>query len=374
MNTNFKILFTILFFSAAHIYSQITITQTDFNALFPIGASENSFADTNAVSVNIGNPGGNNTWDFSGYIADYTMSINYINPAGTPAAAAFPLSNVAGYSTRTFMSDDTTTITSESWNYYSTGTPSLEYGSYSENNFVTPNTQGVLETATIHFPPFNEYDFPVTFSKIWSRTDSTRSESAFNSVPTGFVSVLKSVINYNIDAWGTLLLPDGGSYPALRLREDETTTTYFPGFPISTDMSTTYSFITKTGESFSVLADVDVAPNSGTIMGTIGWSDNSVTSVEEISGITPSEFGLSQNYPNPFNPTTLREYSLTTESFVAVKIYDVLGNEVAVLVNEEQHAGIYRANFNAAGLASGLYFAQINAGDFSKSIKMTLLK
>ena len=234
MNKIFKALFTILIFSTSHIYSQITITQADFNALFPIGASENSFADTNAVSVNIGNPGGNNTWDFSGYVPDFTMTINYISPAGTPVASAFPLSNVVGYFTRTFMSDDTTTITSESWNYYSTGTPSLEYGSYSENNFVTPNTQGTIETAIIHYPPFNEYDFPVTFTKTWSRTDSTETESSFNGVPTGFVSVIKSVINYNIDAWGTLILPDGGSYPALRLREDETSTTYFSGFPIST--------------------------------------------------------------------------------------------------------------------------------------------
>jgi type IX secretion system substrate protein len=374
MNKIFKALFTILIFSTSHIYSQITITQADFNALFPIGASENSFADTNVVSVNIGNPGGNNTWDFSGYVPDFTMTINYISPAGTPVATAFPSSNVVGYFTRTFMSDDTTTITSESWSYYSTGTPSLEYGSYSENNFVTPNTQGTIETAIIHYPPFNEYDFPVTFTKTWSRTDSTETESSFNGVPTGFVSVIKSVINYNIDAWGTLMLPDGGSYPALRLREDETSTTYFSGFPISTIMSTTYSFITKTGESFSVLADMVNPPNSGSIMGTIGWSDNSVTDVEEITGITPTEFSLSQNYPNPFNPSTLIEYSLTTESFVDLKVYDILGNEVAVLVNEEQNAGTYRANFNAAGLASGLYIAKINAGNFTQSIKMTLLK
>jgi len=374
MNKLFKSLCTILIFFTSQIYSQITITQADFNALFPIGASENSFADTNAVSVNIGNPGGNNTWDFSSYVPDFSMMINYISPAGTPVAAAFPLSNVVGYSTRTFMSDDTTTVTLESWNYYSTGTPSLEYGSYSESNFVTPNTQGVFETAIIHYPPFNEYDFPVTFLKTWSRTDSTESESSVNGVPTGFVSVVKSDFNYTIDAWGTLLLPDGGSYPALRLREDETTTTYFSGFPISTDLSTTYSFITKTGESFSVLADAVNPPNSGTIMGTIGWSDNSVTDVEEVSGITPTEFSISQNYPNPFNPSTLIEYSLTTESFVDLKVYDILGNEVAVLVNEEQNAGAYRANFNASGLASGLYIAKITAGNFSKSIKMTLLK
>jgi hypothetical protein len=144
MNKLFKTLLTILIFSTSQIYSQITITQADFNALFPIGASENSFADTNAVSVNIGNPGGNNTWDFSGYVPDYACRSIILAPPELLLPPLFHYPMLLDISTRTFMSDDTTTITSESWSYYSTGTPSLEYGSYSENNFVTPNTQGMF--------------------------------------------------------------------------------------------------------------------------------------------------------------------------------------------------------------------------------------
>jgi len=95
--------------------------------------------------------------------------------------------------------------------------------------------------------------------------------------------------------------------------------------------------------------------------------------VERINGL-PSGFSLSQNYPNPFNPSTKIEYSIPEESFVQLKVYDVLGNEVATIVNEEQNAGTYRADFSGSNLASGLYIAQIKAGNFTKAIKMSLMK
>ncbi len=95
--------------------------------------------------------------------------------------------------------------------------------------------------------------------------------------------------------------------------------------------------------------------------------------VEQISGL-PENFSLRQNYPNPFNPSTLIEYSIPEQSFVDLKVYDILGNEIAVLVNAEQSAGTYRADFTADNLASGLYVAQLRAGSFSKTIKMNLIK
>ena len=100
----------------------------------------------------------------------------------------------------------------------------------------------------------------------------------------------------------------------------------------------------------------------------------SPTSVEEISSIIPESFELKQNYPNPFNPSTKIEYNIPEASFVRLKVYDILGNEVAELVNEEQTTGTYRADFTAGNLASGFYVAQLIAGDFSKTIKMTLMK
>ena len=97
------------------------------------------------------------------------------------------------------------------------------------------------------------------------------------------------------------------------------------------------------------------------------------SAVEQIS-VLPQDFSLSQNYPNPFNPSTKIEYSISEQTFVQLRVYDILGNEVAQLVNEEQSAGTYRADFSGGDLASGLYIAKLQAGNYSKTIKMSLLK
>jgi hypothetical protein len=114
-----------------------------------------------------------------------------------------------------------------------------------------------------------------------------------------------------------------------------------------------------------------------TTIGTVAYIDNlsfsGIASVEQLSQ-TPSDFRLEQNYPNPFNPATNIQYSIPEASFVQLKVYDVIGNEVATLVNDVQTAGTYRADFTAGNLSSGLYIARLRVGDNVSSIKMTLLK
>ncbi len=83
---------------------------------------------------------------------------------------------------------------------------------------------------------------------------------------------------------------------------------------------------------------------------------------------------MEQNYPNPFNPTTNISYRIPESGFVSLKVYDALGREVAALVNEVKPAGNYLVNFNAAGLASGVYFYRLKAGNFTQNHKMILLK
>ena len=109
-----------------------------------------------------------------------------------------------------------------------------------------------------------------------------------------------------------------------------------------------------------------------------------VTKVEKLGNTTPTNFKLDQNYPNPFNPETIISWQLAVGSFVTVKIYDVLGNEVATLVNEEQATGTYQVSFNTQQtppradnhqqLSSGIYFYQLRAGDFVQTKKMILLR
>ena len=85
-------------------------------------------------------------------------------------------------------------------------------------------------------------------------------------------------------------------------------------------------------------------------------------------------YKLFNNYPNPFNPKTSIQYAVGSWQFVTLKIYDVLGNEVATLVNEEKLAGNYEVEFSAKGLASGIYYYQLRAGNFVETKKMVLLR
>ena len=108
--------------------------------------------------------------------------------------------------------------------------------------------------------------------------------------------------------------------------------------------------------------------------GTVGQFPEGVASVENVSGVTPSNYTLSQNYPNPFNPSTTINFAIPNSEFVTLKVFNILGSEVATLVNENLSAGSYRFNFDAQGLASGIYLYELNAGNFREIKKMNLLK
>ena len=84
-------------------------------------------------------------------------------------------------------------------------------------------------------------------------------------------------------------------------------------------------------------------------------------SVESPSDDLPTHFSLNQNYPNPFNPSTTISFSLPSQSFVSLKVFDALGREVATLVSEEMSAGSYSRQWNAATMSSGIYFYRLQA-------------
>ena len=99
-----------------------------------------------------------------------------------------------------------------------------------------------------------------------------------------------------------------------------------------------------------------------------------ITSLENNQTDLPGDFTISQNYPNPFNPSTIIKFQVPNSSFVNLIVYDVLGNEVATLVNEEKPTGSYEVNFKAANLSSGVYLYKLQAGDFIQTKKMILMK
>ncbi len=113
--------------------------------------------------------------------------------------------------------------------------------------------------------------------------------------------------------------------------------------------------------------------NDGTIDDTL-YIANTVDVEYEGNLLTPNEYNLAQNFPNPFNPTTTIRYSIPQRSNVSLKVYDVLGNEIATLVNEEKVSGVYTATFDASTLASGMYLYRLQAGNFVETKKMILLR
>ncbi len=132
----------------------------------------------------------------------------------------------------------------------------------------------------------------------------------------------------------------------------------------------------STGATLTVTVGADICADSisGSIQGggTICGSPNSVETENE-KGI-PKEFALEQNYPNPFNPSTKISWQSPVSGWQTLKVYDILGNEVALLVNQFLEAGYYSTEFNASSLTSGIYIYRLEVADKVFIKKMTLVK
>lgn len=159
----------------------------------------------------------------------------------------------------------------------------------------------------------------------------------------------------------------------------------------SIKVSVTNSFIPAAGDSFVVLTTtgsvsdsfmtvnaqsglyLNVQINSNNV--TIHIDSVGVLSVEEISNDEiVTNYELMQNYPNPFNPSTRIRFSIPEAAFTALKVYSILGQEVATLINEEKSSGVYEVSFDGLNLSSGTYIYKLQAGDFVETKKMILLK
>ena len=127
-----------------------------------------------------------------------------------------------------------------------------------------------------------------------------------------------------------------------------------------------------------------ISEDTGWITGGYGiilkTTNGGVTFIEdELIDVAPTNYSLKQNFPNPFNPITKIRYSVPQSSNVVIKIFDILGNEIESLVNEEKPAGVYEVDFNShsgvvRNLPSGIYFYQLRADSFIQTKKMILIK
>ncbi|MDP1677302.1 MAG: carboxypeptidase regulatory-like domain-containing protein [Bacteroidota bacterium] len=134
--------------------------------------------------------------------------------------------------------------------------------------------------------------------------------------------------------------------------------------------------VDKAGYDESASKEVNVSYDlmGNPVNGDVSFTINSVLSVSVTSTVQPKNYLLEQNYPNPFNPNTTIKYSLPSNSTVSLKVYNLIGQEVATLINTFQTSGEYTVTFNASTLSSGVYFYRLDAGQFNVVKKMLLLK
>ena len=185
-------------------------------------------------------------------------------------------------------------------------------------------------------------------------------------IPVELVSFTSSVIGNDVQlSWMTASETNNMGFEVERLSGSSWDKLGFVNGNGTTTETRSYSFADKNvnaGTYSYRLKQIDFD-------GTFEYSN-----VIEVDVSSPQQFELSQNYPNPFNPATTISFSIPQSSFVTLKVYDIIGNEIATLVNENKAAGRYEINFDASNQSSGVYLYSITAGNYNEVRKMTLIK
>lgn len=336
----------ISFFSLS-IFGQITITSDDMADIYNLGNSTIIHQDLTIDTYDIGSPGGNNDWDFTSLSSDTPISFEVIEIDDSPFVNEFPDADICTYSTWEFI------ITFERWGYHSINGGLKDFGSGEMESFrdepsITTNT------------PFKlQYDLPLSYETQWSYSYTEVIE-----VGGEIISTINVSVDAEVDAYGTMTLPGNSSYEALRIREERD----FDGIP-----SVNYIFLSQDGARVILEAEDSNPPTSGDMEVEGTWYNDGLSTV----GV--SEYSLKEeniksvkNYPNPFMDKTTIEYELINDSHVEIKIFDLLGREVASLFNQQQRAGNHTVVFNVSGLDKGIYVAQVQADDYTRSVKMRI--
>ena len=337
------------------VLAQITIMSS---SLAGIGTVVHKRSSTERVPVDPGSAGENQIWGIRNYECPDNYVQEFIDPTTTDFQSTFPASTICERQT---YSDNT------QFDLYRR----LEVSQYLGLGSVVTQP-GFDPLVAIYDSAYNVTDLPLSYG-----SPPINGVYSYQMVfaPGDTFSVWNSTTTV-VDAWGTLVT-DSTSYEVLRLFQQVWAVTWFTGE--SPDTITYSYYIWKdvhgiTVGSFSYLG-LDAIGDAGVTV-----SDNvNFVPVSRHPDIVKS-FSLLQNYPNPFNSSTQIQYYLPQLANVSVRVFDVLGREVATLVNGEmqslgQHAVNWNGHNNAGiGVATGTYIYQIEAGEFRDEKKMVLVK
>ena len=345
---------------ASTAFAQITITTSDVQSMFAIGKTHTSVNIDDIAAVYMMNVGSASASQQSWTLlaGDYhdTLRLTNVLPASTPYMNKFPSAT---------HTQAAAVVTNEG---------SMEiyiYMRIANDSLISMGSVFRLKSGTMDTTMIDQHQqftakMPISLGTVLSSRDSI-----YNG--PGDYEITRATETF--DAFGAITLPIG-SVQALRSKRVEITEAHYPGPTITTDTVVQINWLAKEGHQVSA----EVKNNSQT-SGTIqlnsiyySWVTSTPVGVQEQRAGLPNTFMLEQNYPNPFNPSTMISYHLPVNSNVSVRIFDMLGREIAILVNEEQSAGRKEVQWNASGVPSGIYFCRLQAGTYSETKKLILVK
>ena len=346
--------------------AQVTITSANVATRLAVGTVITTVSDTLTTSVNIGSPG-STSWDFSGLLSHTTSTMTSVTPSTSPFIAQFPgATHVLKAPLSGSFAGLPGTVNGDLYTYLTlTSSLLINLGGMGSGTITIPGTGTFPGSLSItNSPPDTTYPLPFTDGARWGSTFTTTTIITISGLQ--YSNTVKDYANrFLVDAYGPMKLPDGSSHQALRIREQNPA-----GGPL------VYMFQAADGALVQVTASNPASPDSGTIpivQKSVTWAAGGPTSVQNPDNL-PVEFSLMQNFPNPFNPSTTIRYQIAERSMVRLAVYDILGREVALLVNEEKPTGSYEVQFDRSGLSSGVYFYKFAAGSFVQAHTMIILK
>jgi hypothetical protein len=349
-------LFALVLVPLVAALAQVTIDTSDVQAQFKVGTSITFQYDSTTKSVNVGNAGFS-SWDFSSFRSDSSQALLSVTVGSTPFGAQFPGSTHALKATLTYQGIDATVY------YYFTLTPTSLW----QNGLMGEPTGGGSGTSLKDtYTPADRWSvFPSSINTSWTSAYTDTQIVTLFGVPQTPV-VVSHNITYIIDGYGPMKLPDGKTYDALRIRKQDRR---------SNGTIAAYLWLSKNGVSVQVGTVDTLSTLSGTIaVNTVQWNGPVTAVAVAASNAIPVQYALEQNYPNPFNPSTTITYALPDRSQTTLLVYNTLGQMVRELVNGEIEAGYHEVQFNASGLASGVYLYRMQARDFIQTRTLLLLR
>jgi len=345
-----KPIFILLAFTifASNCLSQITIDSDDVSAILANGNSTILHYEYAEQVLDIGEPGGGNIFDFSILSFSETVPFTSFEVANTPYSENYPNANICMSSV---FSNENETFTN--YIYYDNDEGFDLLGQVTEFE----NFDDLF--ITNWNPPQRTFSYPMTYGTEWTSI-SNRTE-----IEGGDVGAPESIEEeYIVDAYGTMILPDGTSEEALRIRLRTTIEEQFTYVD--------YLFWCLSGASVEIECAQENPPNSGEVQ-VISAAYNGPMTILSTNNSFPEGYGLIANYPNPFLSKTVLEYNLPIKSAVKITIRDITGKQIEDIHVSENSPGLQKLEINTNEWLQGIYIATLQTDRFSDTVKMSKL-